>query len=47
LPVGRVVDLEAEAGVASSGFLDDLKDGLHHAIFASSASAIVSIRTLV
>ena len=42
LHVRRVVDLEVEAGVPPSGLLDDLKDGLHHATFASSASGIVS-----
>src|SRR6185437_6403127 len=42
LHVGRIVDFEVQAGVPPSGLLDDLKDGLHHATFASSASAIVS-----
>ena len=42
LHVWRVVDLEVEAGVPPSGHLEDLKDGLHYATFASSASGIVS-----
>ena len=41
LHVGGVVDLEIEAGVPPSGHLEDLKDGLHYATFASSASGIV------
>ena len=38
-----VVDFEVEAGVPPSGPLEDLKDGLHYATFASSASTIVSV----
>jgi len=43
LHVRDVVDLEIEAGVPPSGHLEDLKDGLHYATRASSASGIVSV----
>src|SRR5487761_246867 len=42
LHVWRGVDLEIQAGVPSTGPLDKLQNGLHHATRASSASAIVS-----
>ena len=42
--VWRVFDVEIEGGPVASGPLQDAKDGLHYATFASSASATVSVR---
>ena len=39
---GRVLDLEIKAVVPPSGLFEDLKDGLHYATFASSASGIAA-----
>ena len=38
--IGRVLDLEVQAVVPTSGLFEDAKDGLHYATFASSASGI-------
>jgi len=42
LQVGRVLDLEVQAVVPTSGLSEDVKDGLHQATFASSASGIAA-----
>jgi hypothetical protein len=40
--IRRVLDLEVKAVVPTSGLFEDLKDGLHYATFASSASGIAA-----
>src|SRR5258705_13200540 len=40
--IGNVLNIEVEAGVPTTGHLEDCEDGVHYATFASSASGIVS-----